>query len=215
MKCNGVSYKKPMRGKSGEKIAVIQAKIRNLIDEFGSGIISTEQFNLLYERYSKQLAALLTAGQTGESAFPERHESTVALRIASAGQIVGLGMYHHRSGHIIDTQGAFQLPPAAINSVLDTFSDKLNRREYIEPCFKQGTDGQWLVFLARRYTTMILIFQNQPSQRQIVDFQRLHHDYEEANRRVLDAPRVVQSKLVRPFNSLNDLPKNHAHDPRQ
>lgn len=191
-----------MSANAKQHITQLNTKIRNLIVEFSDGRISAEQFNILYERYSNQLSVVASLSGDDDDDAPETpggDMSTIAIRQATTAQAVGLGIYHHRSGIIIETLGAFDLPPSAVASILNEFSDKLEKREYIEPRVQRAIGGLWLVFIARSYTTAILIFRNQPSKQQLTDMQRLHHDFEEANRRLLDAAHVQPKQLARPF----------------
>lgn len=187
---------------SPQEIAKYQASIRekmhNLVIEFGAGKISNEQFNILYERYNNQLDLANSAGQDHQ--VLSNGVPTIAIRQATSGKAVGLGIYHHRSGVTIETIGNFDLPPEVISPILNQFSDKLDSREFIEPHIQKLSKEHWAVFMARQYTTAIVIFRNEPAPRQIKEMERLLHDFEEANRSYLDRPSVDASKLARPFN---------------
>src|SRR5688572_18845868 len=89
----------------------VQRKIRNLLAEFGEGKLSNEQFNILYERYNNQLEMALQAHDEQEAlAAGGGGESTIAIKQATTGKAVGMAIYHHRSGTIIETLGTFDLP---------------------------------------------------------------------------------------------------------
>lgn len=176
----------------------VQRKIKNLLQDFGAGKISNEQFNILYERYNNQLELAITAGE--DAAKKARGDmSTIAIREATSGKAISMGIYHHRSGTIIETLGNFELGPDVISPVLNEFSDKLDRREFIEPLTQKLSDGFWVVYMARNYTTAIVVFRNEPAPRQVRALERLLHDFEEANERYLDVMQVDSSKLARPF----------------
>jgi hypothetical protein len=53
--------------------------------------------------------------------------------------------------------------------------------------------------MAREFTTVMVVFSNEPSKLQVRQMQRLQHDFEEANRRFLDKYTVNPSDLARPF----------------
>lgn len=173
--------------------------MRNLVTEFGDGKISTEQFNILYERYSNQIAMATEALKGMKPVAQGGDMSTIAIREATTGKALGLGIYHHRSGTIIETLGNFALPPSAMSSVLNEFSDRIESGEYIEPRIQKGAAGMWLVFMARQQTTAIILFSHEPNRMQITQMQKLHHDFETANRRYLDAYNVDPKSLARPF----------------
>lgn len=178
----------------------VQRKIRNLLAEFGEGKLSNEQFNILYERYNNQLEmalqahdeqAALAAGGTGES--------TIAIKQATTGKALGMAIYHHRSGTIIETLGTFDLQPEIISPTINDFSRKLEQREFIEPVTRKLSSGIWVVFMARHFTTAVVIFKNEPAPRQIRELERLLHDFEEANSIYLDKMSVDKEKLAKPF----------------
>lgn len=177
----------------------VQGKIKQILAEFGAGQISNEQFNILYERYNNQLELAITAGEDEARHAASANGSTIAIRAATTGKAVGMGIYHHRSGTMVETLGSFELGPKVTSSTLNEFSDKLARREFIEPVTRQLAEGFWVVFMARSYTTAIVVFRNEPAQRQVRALERLLHDFEEANERLLDTNQVNSSKLARPF----------------
>ena len=56
---------------------------------------------------------------------------------------------------------------------------------------------------AGRYTTIVTLFQNEPSQEQVREIERLHHDFEVANEVHLSTPSVDSSRLAYPFPRLH------------
>ncbi len=184
-----------MDDKYAGKKAEIHGKIKSLLTEFTEGKISSEQFNIIYERYQSQLEIL----SMSESLTTSDDMNTIAIRRATQAMALGMGIYHHRSGTMIETLGNFDLPPSAISITLNEFSDKLERHEFIEPRIQKGIAGMHLVFMARKFVTAIVIFRNEPAQAQLRDIERLLHDFEEANARTLEGTMVDSSKLARPF----------------
>lgn len=177
----------------------IQAKIRNLMKEFGEGKISSEQFNIIYQRYNNQLEMALEVIDGTSQASTGPAMTTIAIRQATTGKAIGLGIYHHRSATTIETLGNFDLPPDVISPVVNEFSHKLELRQFIAPLTKKLSSGLWVVFMARHFTTAIVVFRNEPAQRQVRELERLLHDFEEANRQFLDKMNVDRDKLVKPF----------------
>lgn len=184
-----------MGDKYDGKRAEIQAKMRGLLQEFSSGAISSEQFNIIYERYQNQLELLSMT----ETLATSDDMNTIAIRRATQAMAIGMGIYHHRSGTIIETLGNFDVPPTTLAPTLNEFSDKLERREYIAPTTQKMGGGVYLVFMARHFVTVIIVFRNEPAQAQLREIERLLHDFEEANTRFLEANSVDSSKLARPF----------------
>jgi hypothetical protein len=175
--------------------AEIHTKMRGLIKELSEGKISTEQFNVLYERY-QNLLELLSAD---ELAVEANDLPTVAYRNATTAKAIGMSVYHHRSGIMIETLGNFDVSPATLAPVLNEILDKRERREFIEPKVQKVGMGIYMVFMVRQYTTVIILFRNEPAQAQLRDVERLQHDFEEANRHLLESNAVDGSKLAKPF----------------
>jgi hypothetical protein len=176
----------------------VQRKIRNLLAEFGEGKLSNEQFNILYERYNNQLEMALQA-RDEQNAVASGVDSTIAIKQATTGKAMGMAIYHHRSGTIIETLGTFDLPPDSISPTINDFSRKLEQREFIDPVTRKLSSGLWVVFMARHFTTAVVIFKNEPAPRQIRELERLLHDFEEANSIYLDKLHVDKEKLAKPF----------------
>jgi hypothetical protein len=172
----------------------IHTKMRGLIKELSEGKISTEQFNVLYERYQNLLELLSTELEVESNDMP-----TIAYRNATTAKALGMGIYHHRSGTMIETLGNFDVSPATLAPVLNEILDKREKREFIEPKIQKVGMGIYMVFMVRQYTTVIILFRNEPSQAQLRDVERLQHDFEEANRHLLENNVVDGTKLAKPF----------------
>jgi len=191
------------RAKAEAFKAEVEEKIQNLIGEFSDGKISREQFNLLYDRYNGQLtiANEALASNSDGQALKEVQNSvpTIFVREATAGKAVGMGIYHHRSGQIIEALGDFDVPVAQLTPALNTIIGQVEQEEFVEPKTVSLERGKWLLFEARKHTTVITIFQNEPSAIQIRQMQRLHHDFERANHRFLTTDTVDGKSLAYPF----------------
>jgi hypothetical protein len=64
---------------------------------------------------------------------------------------------------------------------------------------EQVGEREWLLFAAGRYTTVITLFQHEPSAQQSREIERLHYDFEVANASMLAGSRLDASKLAYPF----------------
>ena len=177
----------------------IQAKIRNLLNEFGEGKISNEQFNILYERFNNQLEMALGVIENTSSSSAIDDMSTIAIRNATMGKAIGMAIYHHRSGTYIETLGNFDLSPELISPTLNEFSKKIADKTFIDPITHKLDSGLWIVCMARNFTTAIVLFKNEPAPSQIRELERLLHDFEIANESNLNKMNVDKSKLAKPF----------------
>ncbi|HRF97604.1 MAG TPA: hypothetical protein PLZ51_20490, partial [Aggregatilineales bacterium] len=57
----------------------------------------------------------------------------------------------------------------------------------------------WLLFLPGQYTTVVILFVNEPSPLQIRELERLRHDFEQANRAQLAKEHIDTNALAYPF----------------
>jgi hypothetical protein len=62
-------------------------------------------------------------------------------------------------------------------------------------------NGQWLCFVPGTYTTLIALFSLEPSDNQLQMVERMHQDFEQANRAALEAGHIDPTKLAYPFYS--------------
>lgn len=175
----------------------IQAKITALIAEFSAGKISNEQFNLIYGRYHNQLSLVEQALDDERPAY--NAVNTIDILQGMQARAIGLSIYHHNSGMTLETLGQFALAPEVISPVLNDFSMRVEAQEFIEPVLKRMAGSTWMAFMARQFTTLMVLFSNEPSRLQMRQMERLHHDFEEANKRYLSHFTIDPTKLARPF----------------
>jgi len=190
------------RTKAEEFKESVEAKIRDLVLDFSKGNISREQFQVIYERYNNQLdmanqalygsnAEALDAAQTGPS--------TVAIRQSLMGKAIGMAIYHNKSGTMIETLGDFEVPVHQLSARLNDISMQIENRDFVETVIEKLSNEVWLVYAAGKFTTIVTVFRNEPSQMQTREINRLHHDFEQANASNISKERVDASKLAYPF----------------
>lgn len=184
--------------------AEIQKKIHFLITEFAEGKISREQFNMIYMRYSSRLEIAdhaMFSGNPDAIQIVQGGPPTIAVKEAFMGKAIGLGIYHNKSGTMVDTLGSFEVPVALISPVLNDFSAMMEANKLIDRRIRKLGLEEWVLFAAGKYTTIVTLFHNEPSQVQIRELERLHHDFEEANQSFLKKESVDKNKLAYPFLS--------------
>lgn len=182
--------------------AELQVKIQSLIAEFAEGKISREQFNVIYGRYSGQMAIAdhaLISGNPEAVSIAQTGIPTIAVREAYMGKAIGLAIYHNKSGMMVDTLGNFDVPIGLVSHVLNDITEMMETNRLIDRRTEKIGPQQWLLFAAGRYTTVVTLFRNEPSPMQSREIERLHHDFEEANRAFLQRESVDKDKLVYPF----------------
>ncbi|HLU10207.1 MAG TPA: hypothetical protein VK003_11110 [Oceanobacillus sp.] len=178
----------------------IQEKIMKSLTEFSEGKLSREQFHAIYEHYDVQLKMAEQALQAGKAEnIGAAQGQTFAVRQAHMGKAIGLLIYHNKSGLLLDTLGHFDIPTERISPILNDFSMMMEARVMVDRRVEKMAEKQWLLLAAGRYTTIVTLFQNEPSQEQVREIERLHHDFEVANEVHLSAPSVDSSRLAYPF----------------
>jgi hypothetical protein len=180
--------------------AGVQNKIQGVLKEFSEGKLNREQFQSIYQHYTDQLALVDQALAQGQmSSLTGVAGGTIAIRQAHMGKAIGLVIYHNKSGMLVDTLGDFPISPAHIAPTLNDFSLQMESGALIDRKVEKVADRQWLLYAAGKYSTVVTLFQNEPSQQQSREIERLHHDFETANGKLLAGNHVDSRKLAYPF----------------
>jgi hypothetical protein len=183
--------------------ALIQQKIQKLIGEFAEGVISREQFHAIYERYTSQLAlvdmASLSAAPDSVMGIVQEGPPTIAVKEAHMGKAIGMTIYNNRNGTLLETLGDFDVPPAKLAPILNDFTMMMESGKKVDREVRKIGAKQWLIFAAGKYTTVVTLFHNEPSELQSREIERLHHDFEEANQTFFKGVQVDATKLAYPF----------------
>jgi hypothetical protein len=178
----------------------IQEKILKSLTEFSEGKLSREQFHAIYQHYDSQLKMAEQALEAGnQDGIGAGQGQTFAIRQAHMGKAIGLLIYHNKSGLLLDTLGMFDIPTDRIAPILNDFTLMMDARVSVDRRVERMAERQWLLFAAGRYTTVVTLFQNEPSQEQVREIERLHHDFEVANEANLSRAFVDSSRLAYPF----------------
>lgn len=183
--------------------AQVEQKIQALLEEFANGKLSREQFQAIYERYNSQL---LLAEQALRSTNPDvvigmaqGGPPTIAMKEAYMGKALGMMIYNNMNGTEIETLGEFNVPVDKIAPTLNDFSQMMKGSRLVDRQAKKIGMREWLLFVGGNYTTVVCLFQNEPSPDQCREIERLHHDFELANCWFLRNVEADKSKLAYPF----------------
>lgn len=183
--------------------AQVEQKIQALLEEFANGKLSREQFQAIYERYNSQL---LLAEQAMRSINPDvvigmaqGGPPTVATKEAYMGKAMGMMIYNNQSGMLIETLGDINVSADKIAPTLNDYSQMMKANRLVERVVKKIGTREWLLFVGGQYTTVVCLFHNEPSPEQCREIERLHHDFELANRWFLRSAETDKGKLAYPF----------------
>ena len=204
--------------KAGETfIASVHAKMSKLVAEFAAGQINRTQFHHVYDRYQRQI---MTVSQMITESDPEawreaiqESEDTFHIRKRLTAKALGMSIYDNESGIPIETLGEFSVDPALIVPMLSSY------RSATAEMFRAGMrstemeNGRWLCFVPGNFTTLIALFSLEPSENQLSTIERMHKDFELANRAALEGRRVDPSQLAYPFLSFVRRAQTSGDDP--
>jgi hypothetical protein len=180
----------------------LEDKIRKLIVEFTEGQISREQFHAVYERYSSRL---MIANEALISGNPDVVEiamggpPTIAVKNASMGRALGMVIYHHGSGLMVETLGDFDIRPERLVPTLSDLSLRIGSKQHVERQTERADGRRWLLYNPGKHTIVVTLFLNEPSMMQMREIARLHHDFEMANEIALQHTSVDRDTLAYPF----------------
>jgi hypothetical protein len=197
---------KPEDNRQGQEfIAHVHQKMSKLVQEFATGEINRTQFHRLYDRYQRQI---MTVTQLISAADPstwreavQESEDTILIKKRLTAKAVGMSVYENVSGMPVETLGEFAIDPELIIPMLSSY------RSAAAEIFRAGMrstemeNGQWLCFVPGTYTTLITLFSLEPSDNQLQMVERMHQDFEEANKAALEAGHIDPTQLAYPFYS--------------
>jgi hypothetical protein len=202
-----------------EFISQVHQKMSQLVQEFANGEINRTQFHKLYDRYQRQI---MTVAQFMAESDPtlwrnaiQETEDTLHLKKRLTAKAVGMSVYSNRNGMPIETLGEFAVEPELIVPMLSSY------RSAAAEIFRAGMrstemeNGQWLCFVPGTYTTLIALFSLEPSTNQLDMVERMHKDFEDANRTALRVGQVNPDELAYPFYSFVQRRAKPKADPEQ
>ncbi len=180
----------------------LQTKMRQLVDDFAAGKINRTQFHGLYDRYQRQLTSIMQLAANPSELTPDivpDSEDTFHIKKRLTSRVLGVSIYSNQSGLPIETLGEFVVDPALLVPMLSSY------RAATREIFKAGMrstvmeNDQWLCFVPGNYTTLIVLFSIEPATVQLATVERMHRDFEDANKTALEKGNVDPATLAYPF----------------
>jgi hypothetical protein len=188
-----------------EFIAQVHAKMNKLVQEFAGGEINRTQFHNLYTRYQRQIMTVTQMITESDPALwrsaVKETEDTIHIKKRLTARAVGMSVYNNKSGMPIETLGEFAVDPELLVPMLSSY------RSAAAEIFRAGMrstemeNGQWLCFVPGSFTTLIALFSLEPSENQLQMVERMHQDFELANKAALQSGNFDPSTLAFPFYS--------------
>jgi hypothetical protein len=180
----------------------VQAKLRQLVDDFANGAINRGQFHQLYDRYHHRMTHLLELAANPDDLAALTNldgEDTFNLKKRLTARMIGASIFNNDSGLPIETLGEFSIDPALLVPMLSSY--RAATREIFRAGMRSTAmeNNQWLCFVPGNFTTLIALFSVEPAVLQLGAVEEMHRDFEKANRTALQSGKVDPSKLAYPF----------------
>lgn len=198
----------------------VHLKMNTLVQEFAAGKINRTQFHKLYDRYQRQIMAVSQLmAESDPTLWRDAiadSEDTWLIKKRLTAKAVGMSVYDNRSGMPIETLGDFAIDAELLVPMLSSY------RSAAAEIFRAGMrsteleNGQWLCFVPGSHTTLIALFSLEPSSKQLEMVERMHKDFEAANKSALQGDSIDPDKLAYPFYSFvqkRAQPTNGADKP--
>lgn len=183
-------------------IAELQAKIQRLLEDFSEGKMNKDQFNTVYARYNSQLKLVedaISSGMTDPVKAAQDGELTAAIMDARRGKFLGLRIYNTRNSMVIHTLGEFDVPGGKVMPFVENMIMLIESRQPLGRLLEKVDDKRWMLFGSGRFSISVTLYKNEPSRRQTQEVNRLHRDFEEANKSFFQAGNFDPHQLAYPF----------------
>ena len=167
----------------------LRQKTARVAAEFASGKINRAQFIALYAHYNEKRIIIerLLERDPDTQAWQSvaRSGQTAFLRQHYASRVLSYAIYFHDSLQPLIVQGQPSLPEDITLKILTAIRLVRRTQRTLSAQRKQVDENHWAVFIPAEFTTAIAMFLLEPSTRQVLLAQDLHHDFERANRTLL------------------------------
>jgi len=180
----------------------IRGKLSDLVQDFARGWVNHAQFEELYAHYQKEREAvekLITMRPSSDAwrvAVTEGHSVNIRRRLAA--RVLGYAVYADRDQTPLRVYGEFaSLDEKWISPLLSKVRSEANE-PFIASSFNTGSeDAPRLCSVSGQFTTLLVLFTNEPARVQIQLLEDLHVHFEQANERALTRDKL--DNLVFPY----------------
>ena len=179
----------------------VEEKIETLLDEFAGGDISREHFDIVYARYSRQLAIAEEALDNGKLDNLQQIMNeipTMALHAAVRGKALGMEIIHHADMSVLRSFGSYEIDDAYIDVIIDDLKIRIDDDIHEFTDVNKLFGNTWMIICTLERSTLVTMFRNEPAAKQVQELERRHRDFESANRNILTQTRPDPDTLVYP-----------------
>ncbi len=178
----------------------VRRKIDKLVSDFAKRKINSDQFRELYSHYQLEIRRV----EAVVSVWPEewrdaaREGESLVIRNKHIATAQAYAVYENDSGLPLATLGEFTLDPALVVPMLSSYHSATKEIFGAGMRLTEIEGGERLCFIQGKYTTLLAIFNNEPISQQLEYLDKLHRDFEGANRPVLASKPIDVSRLIFP-----------------
>lgn len=179
------------------------AKMTQCVEDFASGKINRAQFQQLYAHYEQEVS--LVAQLLAESDDPDAWRQavtegeSVVIRKRHQARSIGFAIYDNESGMPIETLGEFRIDSGLLVPMLSSYRSATTEIFRAGMRNTQMENGQWLCFVPGRFSTLITLFTQEPSDQQLDVLNRMHDHFEIANHDALENGTAQPGEVALPF----------------
>lgn len=178
----------------------VQQKIDKLARDFAAGTINRAQFQELYAHYQREVRMVETVLETNPQSWQDAvtEGKSIHIRQQHSARAKAYAIYDNASGIPIVTLGDFDMDPDLFVPMLSSYRSATQEIFGAGMRSTQIEGGNWVCFVQGELTTMIGLFTNEPSARQLSSLEELHKLFEQANRPLLSVPPIDPNELLFP-----------------
>ncbi len=183
-----------------EYLTKVQHKIERLAGDFAAGKINRAQFQELYGHYQREVRMIETVLETNPQSWQDAvtEGKSIHIRQQHSARAKAYAIYENTSGMSIVTLGNFEMDPDLFVPMLSSYRSATREIFGAGMRSTQIEGGNWVCFVQGELTTMIGLFTNEPSGRQLLSLEELHKLFEQANRPLLSVPPINPNELLFP-----------------
>ena len=194
-----------------DRLNKVQEKISRIAEEFAEGQVNRAQFQELFDHYQRERRTILAWIDT-TSEVPNWRElaaegRSMIIRRQHKARVLGYAICEQQSGLPLRSIGMFEEDPELVVPMLTAY------RSATEEIFGAGMrsteieGGRWLCFVAGEFTTLMVLFSNEPARKDLEGLDELLRTFERMNRYILRRQPIHPDDLFLPYRFYIDSPK--------
>lgn len=182
----------------------VRQKMERLAEDFAAGRVNTTQFQELYAHYQQERKAIeeileeAPEAAAWRAAVAQEEGESVIIRRRHAARILGYAIYLNTNDTLLRSVGEYNLDERMVTSMLDSFRTSAEESLQRQMRSIEIDDAQWVRFVPGQYTTLAVVFSNEPARAQLDMLRDLQAHFERANRHLLNRGVTDVSQFVFP-----------------